>query len=259
MTQHPQAWVSPSEQAVGSFVARDYRAAAVFERHNIDFCCSGDRSLQAACDNAGVDVDTVLSELNELKQTPSAPSAAGEGGRYDRWDLDFLADYIVNEHHAYAREALPEIESLAAKVAEAHGEAHPETREIADLWPTLHQEMSDHTQKEELLLFPYVKRLVQAEREGTTVAPPKFGSAQALVDEMEAEHDGTGDHLARIQELSNDFTPPDDACESFRALYEHLRAFDADTKKHIHLENNLLFPKSLQLERQLLKGSAEAS
>jgi len=259
MTQDLQTSARLSDRAVGSFVARDYRAAAVFERHGIDFCCSGNRSLQVACEAAGADVEAVLTELRELEQTPAAPSAAGGGGRYDRWDLDFLADYIVNEHHAYARAALPEIESLAAKVAEAHGEAHPETREIADLWPTLYNEMSDHTQKEELLLFPYIKELVQARDAGDTVAAPKFGSAQALVEEMEAEHDGTGGHLARIEALSNGHTPPSDACESFRALYQQIRAFDADTKKHIHLENNLLFPKTLQLERQLLNGSAEAS
>ena len=252
MTENLQSSTRLSDRAVGSFVARDYRAATVFERHGIDFCCNGDRTLGTACKAAGADIDTVLAELRELDQTPPAPSVARDGGRYDRWDLDFLADYIVNEHHTYARAALPEIESLAAKVADAHGQAHAETREIADLWPTLHNEMSDHTQKEELLLFPYIKQLVQARDTGEAIAAPKFGSAQALVDEMEAEHDGTGDHLARIEALSNGHAPPPDACESFRALYERLRAFDADMKKHIHLENNLLFPKTLQFEERLL-------
>ncbi len=245
-----------AERTLGAIVAKDQRTAAVFDRHGIDFCCGGDRTLQAACAEADVDVEAVLDDIRQLRATPSSAEVATE--RFNQWAPDFLCDYITNQHHAYAREALPRIEALAEKVAGVHGEDHRETREIAELWPELRGEMSQHTQKEELLLWPYVKKLVQAEREGTTVQPPKFGSAQALINEMEAEHDDTGDHLARIQALSNGFAPPADACGSFRMLYRELQAFDADTKRHVHLENHVLFPKALRLEERLLDAGRSA-
>lgn len=252
MANRRQTDVADVQRTVGEIVARDFRASEVFERHGIDFCCGGDRTLQAACEAAGVDVETVLAELRELGQSP--PSAEVVTERYNQWELDFLADYIVNQHHAYVKQALPRIEKLAHKVAGVHGADHPETRSIAELWPGLHGEMAKHTQKEELLLFPYVKKLAQAEREGKRVSPPKFGSARALIEEMEAEHDDTGAQLARIKELSDGFAPPPDACQSYRALYQNLKAFDADTKVHIHLENNILFPKVIQWEDRLLDG-----
>lgn len=251
MTDHPTT-VSQSqpEKTVGDIVAEDYRAATVFERHGIDFCCGGDRTLPQACDEAGVAVQTVLDDLQNLDDLVPPTEAGVE--RYNDWSPDFLADYISNQHHTYVKAALPRVEALAQKVAEAHGTDHPETREIAALWPELRGEMARHTQKEELLLFPYVRQLVRAERAGDSVAPPEFGSARALIDEMEAEHDGTGDRLGRIQALSDGFAAPADACASYRALYEELRAFDADTKKHIHLENQILFPKTIRLEERLL-------
>jgi len=230
--------------------AEDQRAATVFERYGIDFCCGGNRTLQAACEETGVDAGAVCDELERLRTTPQAPGGATE--RFNQWALDFLCDYISNQHHAYLREALPRIEALAQKVAGVHGADHPETREIAHLWPELRGEVAKHTQKEELLLFPYVKKLVNAEGLGEAVEPPKFGSAQALIEEMETEHDGTGGHLARLRELSDGFTPPADACNNYRALYDKLRAFDADTKKHVHLENHILFPKTIRLEEELL-------
>jgi len=251
MTTHQTAAKQPpTEQTVGTIVAQDVRAAAVFERHGIDFCCGGDRTLRQACAEDGVAVQAVLDELQNLDEAVTSTDAGVE--RYNDWSPDFLADYISNQHHTYVKAALPRIEALAQKVAEVHGADHPETREIARLWPELRKEMSDHTQKEELLLFPYVRQLVRAEREGDSVAPPEFGSARALIEEMEAEHDATGDHLARLRELSGDFVPPADACNSYRVLYDELRAFDADTKKHVHLENHILFPKTIRLEKALL-------
>lgn len=233
-------------KTVGEIVAADYRAAEIFQNAGIDFCCGGDVLLSEACREHGVATEALCEELEQLSQTPE------RGEQYDQWALDFLADYIVNQHHAYARKMTPLLREYALAVVEAHAEQHPETRGIAELWEKLSGELAMHTQKEELLLFPYIRRLVQADKEGNRAAPPPFGSARELIETMDAEHDQTGDYLAQIEALSNGYTPPDDACNTFRALYASLKEFDADTKKHVHLENNILFPETVRLEDALL-------
>jgi regulator of cell morphogenesis and NO signaling len=149
---------------------------------------------------------------------------------------------------------LPRITEYAATVVEVHGDAHPETRAIAAIWPQVKGELAMHMQKEELLLFPYIKRLVRHEAEGTVPPAPPFGSAEELVQQMEAEHDETGDALAEIEQLSDGYTIPDDACNTYRALYSFLKELDEATKKHVHLENNILFPKAIEMERSLRAG-----
>lgn len=227
-----------AEQSVGDWVTNDYRFAAVFEKHGIDFCCGGQKPVREACAERGVSPETILREVTQVAAAP------GSGERYDQWALDFLADYIVNQFHNYTNEALPKIGDYLTAVVEAHGIAHPETKTIADLWVGVQAELSLHMQKEELLLFPYIRRLV---RSGAAEKPP-FGSAQALIAEMEAEHDATGDALAQIAHLSDSYSPPVDACPTYRTLYALLQEFDAATKKHVHLENNILFPKAVELE-----------
>lgn len=239
-------------KTVGEIVAADYRAADIFQRLGIDFCCGGDIPLAEACREHGVDLQALRQELQELAHVP------GRGEQYDQWALDFLADYIVNQHHAYARQMTPLLRDYAAAVAQAHGAEHPETLTIAGLFEELSGELAMHMQKEELLLFPYIRRLLQAQGEGPRPATPPFGSAQKLIQAMDEEHDETGDLLAQIEALSSGYTPPEDACNTYRALYANLKAFDADTKKHVHLENNILFPKTIQLEGELV-GSGNGS
>ncbi len=175
----------------------------------------------------------------------------GGGERYDQWALEFLADYIVNQFHLYTKKMLPQLSETIETVAQVHGESHPETRAIAVLWPEVQGELAQHMQKEELLLFPYIKRLARVRAEGSMPPVPPFGSARDLVEAMEAEHDETGDALRKIAVLSNNYTPPEDACPTFQTLYALLREFDAATKKHIHLENNILFPKTIELEETI--------
>ncbi len=232
-------------KTVGEIVAADYRAADVFQRLGIDFCCGGGIALAEACREHGVDVEVVRQELAALAQAP------GREEQYGEWTLEFLADYIVNQHHAYARKMTPLLRDYAAAVAEVHGAEHPEVRTIAALFAALSGDMAMHMQKEELLLFPYIRRLLKAQREGERPVTPPFGSAQKLIVAMDAEHDETGDLLAQIETLSDGYTPPEDACNTYRALYAHLKEFDADTKKHVHLENNILFPKTIRLEEEL--------
>ncbi len=217
------------DQSVGAWVTADYRLAALFERNGIDFCCGGDKPLSQACAEHGVDLETLLAETRQITAT------ANGGEQYDQWTLDFLADYIVNQFHRYTKGMLPQLSDYIETVANVHGETHPETRTIAALWPAVRDELAQHMQKEELLLFPYIKRIVRAQAEGDMPPVPPFGSARVLIEAMEAEHDETGDALHQIDALSNNYTPPEDACPTFQTLYALLKEFDAATKKHIHL------------------------
>ncbi|HRJ41743.1 MAG: iron-sulfur cluster repair di-iron protein [Caldilineaceae bacterium] len=244
--------VQIDKKTVGEIVAADYRAAGVFEKHGIDFCCGGQIPLRAACAEKGVDAEEVLQELEQVAQSAGDPSE-----RYDQWELDFLADYIVNQHHAYTKSMIPRLKEFAATVADVHGDSHPETRTVAQLWDELSGEFIMHMQKEELMLFPYIKRLVRSKADGELPAKPRFGSAHDLIQDMEADHESAGDHLAQIEALSQGFTPPQDVCNTYRALYAYLAEFDASTKKHVHLENNILFPKAIRLETHMRKPDVE--
>jgi regulator of cell morphogenesis and NO signaling len=234
-----------AEKSVGEWVAADYRAAAVFNKYGIDFCCGGQKRVTQACTEKGIDPEVVIQEVEHVTQTP------GIAEQYDQWALDFLADYIVNQFHVYTKNRLPLISDYMETVAAVHGESHPETRAIAALWQAVKGELAMHMQKEELLLFPYIKRLVRSEAEGGSPTPPPFGSARELIQTMEAEHEQTGDALGEMERLSLGYTPPEEACPTYRTLYAYLNEFDAATKKHIHLENNILFPKTIKLEEQL--------
>lgn len=236
------------EQSVGAWVTADYRLAALFERHDIDFCCGGDRPLAEVCAEKGIDPQTLLDEARQ------ATATANGGEHYDLWALDFLTDYIVHQFHAPNRQTMPQIADYAATVAEVHGAAHPETVAIAGLWPQVQGELGMHMQREELLIFPYIKRLVRGQEEGVAPKPLPTGSLKELIAKLEAEHDATGDALAELARLSGGYAPPDDACPTYRTLYALLAQFDADTKKHVHLENNILFPKAIRLEEALARA-----
>jgi regulator of cell morphogenesis and NO signaling len=228
-----------AQKTVGEIAASDYRATQVFEKYGIDFCCGGQKGLGEACAEKGLSADQVLQELEQASQ-----SAGGPGENYDQWELDFLADYIVNQYHTYTKSMLPRVMEFANKVVEAHGGRHPETLLIAQKWRDLEVDMTAHLQKEERVLFPYIKSLVQGKRDGRL----PLGSARQIIQAMEAEHESVGECLAEIESLSQGFTPPQDACNTYRALYGYLAEFDQATKKHVHLENNILFPKAIRLE-----------
>ena len=228
------------QKTIGEIAAFDYRTIQVFEKYGIDFCCGGQKGLGEACAEKDLSADQVLQELAQAAQ-----SAGGPGERYDQWELDFLADYIVNQYHTYTKSMLPSVMDFANKVAEVHGDKHPETLLIAQRWRELGEEMTAHLQKEEKVLFPYIKRLVQGKKNGQ----PPFGSVRQIIQKMEAEHESVGECLAEIESLSQGFTPPQDACNTYRALYGYLAEFNENTKKHVHLENNILFPKAIHLEK----------
>lgn len=233
------------QKTVGEIVADNYRTAQIFKKHGLDFCCGGGRTVAEACTKKGVDLETITRELEMLGEN------SGAADNYKDWSPDFLVDYIVNNHHNYVRNKLPEIQAYAAKVAKVHGRAHPENVKIYEKFGELAAELQDHLQKEEEILFPYIKELVTADKNSDSVKQPYFKTAANPIQMMEAEHDEAGAGMEAIRQLSNDFTPPEDACTTYRILYQNLKEFQDDLHKHVHLENNILFPRALELEKRL--------
>lgn len=233
-----------ADKTVGAVAAADYRITEVFARHGIDYCCGGDKTIRQACAEQQISPAALLAEITEAVEKGSAVH------NYNDWALDFLADYITNEHHAYVHRITPLMNGMMDAVVAAHSDHHPEVLEIQRIWQALSGELIMHMQKEDLMLFPFIKRLVRSQQAGEQVPPPRFGSAAELIEQMEEEHESTGDQLAALSDLTNGFTPPEDACNTFRALYGYLAEFQEKTKEHVHLENNILFPKAIVLEKQ---------
>jgi len=236
-------------KTVGEIVKADFRAADIFTSYGIDFCCGGKISVTEACTDKGCDESKVLLEIEALQY--QAGSAAHD---FDSWKLDFLADYIINTHHQYVARAVPQILPLAQKVSDVHGDNHPEVVKINDLFQDLAEELTSHMQKEEMILFPNIKKLVAAEAAGGCDDGACFGTIASPISVMEAEHENAGVILKQMEHLSAGYLEPDDACNTFRVLYGKLKEFEADLHRHIHLENNILFPKAIELEQALLVG-----
>lgn len=171
---------------------------------------------------------------------------------YNDWNCDYLTDYIIQTHHQYVNKTIPDILPLAQKVVEVHGKIHTELAIIQSLFQQLSNELLLHMKKEELVLFPYIKKMTQAESDGKGVDRPAFGSIKAPISVMETEHETAGIMLKRLSQLSNDFIPPEDASNTFRLLFGKLKEFQDDLHMHVHLENNILFPKAIEMEQALI-------
>jgi len=235
------------EKTLAEIVTDNIRSAIVFEEYGLDFCCKGNRGLKDACADKNIDVRKVVNELINLSRNGNGKENPND------WQLDFLIDYIINNHHQYVRRMIPVISLHADKVASVHGKNHPETLRIADLFLAVREELEMHMMKEERILFPQIKQMVQTQKENSQYFAPPFGSIQNPIRMMEYEHTSAGDALSQIRELSNNYTHPEDACNTFKALFSELKEFEEDLHKHIHLENNILFPKSTELEIQLMQ------
>ena len=231
-----------AQTTVGELVAEDFRAAAVLNRFGIDFCCGGKRTLADACGLRKVDAARVLSEVHA-----ACTSSDEAAPRFNQWEPQTLVAYIVGNHHTYVRRALPIIATYVRKLAGTHGERHPELIEVERLWHDISDEMSTHMAKEEQVLFPYIVELADAAPRGEVVASPPFGSIEFPIRMMEHEHDSAGAILARIREVTKGYTPPADGCTTYRVCFQELQAFEQDLHAHVHLENNILFPKALAL------------
>lgn len=228
---------------IRDIVTEDYRAAAVFQKHNIDFCCGGKRPLEEVCAEQGLDVSAVKADLARAcsADQPGAP-------RFSSWDPQMLVAYIVSNHHAYVRQALPVLLAHTQKIASVHGERRPELVEVASLFNDVNEEMTSHMYKEEAILFPYIVRMASSVAAGQGVPPAPFGTVDNPIRMMEAEHESAGGAMARIRELTGDYSAGDEDCVTFKTCMAELRAFEQDLHAHVHLENNILFPKAQHIE-----------
>jgi len=234
------------EQTVGEIVSQDYRTAGVFKKYGLDFCCGGKKKLSDACDRKGLDMNQLLEEIENLSQQDNNRE------NYKDWSPSFLVDYIINNHHHFVRTKLPEIKSYAKKVAKVHGKSYPVLEDMLGTFMVLKDEMLSHLDAEEKILFPYIKKMQDSILEGGKIAEGvATGTAAQAIDMMEEEHDEAGKLMERLEVMSEGFTPPEDACTTFRVYFQNLEAFQDDLHKHVHLENNILFPKALELEKQL--------
>lgn len=236
--------VTPTpETTVREIVADDFRAASVFEQFGIDFCCGGDRALRDVCQERGLTFDDVAAAL-----AAAGTSGGAEVPRFAAWDPPALVSYIVANHHGYVRSAIPTLLEHTRKIEHVHGDRHPELTQVAATFAAVADEMQSHMFKEERILFPFIVAMSEAAASGRPVPPAPFGSVENPIRMMEHEHESAGGGMARISELTRGYQPPEDACTTYRVCLEELKAFEADLHRHVHLENNILFPKARALE-----------
>lgn len=229
--------VEDAQDTVGEIAALDYRKAEVFKKFGIDFCCGGEKQLAVACREVGVSETELRQALDEATKANNAVSQ-----NYNSWPVGFLADFIQNTHHQYTREVGEMLEGLAQKVAYHHGENHPELTTLSDKVYCIFQDLLTHMELEEEQLFPKIRQLSSGEKGD--------GEMKRLIEDMHMDHDHAGDDVKYLRGITNNYELPSDACNSYKLLFEKLQEFEADLFRHIHLENNILFPKTLALERQ---------
>ena len=221
-------------------------ATRVFEKFGIDYCCGGNQSLEQACTVAGASMNQVLDALEMEEETARSAQHVRE------WKNELLSElvaHIKNTHHKYTREEIVRLTALLQKVCSVQGKNHPELFEIQSTFSGLAQELTTHMMKEEMVLFPYIVRMEESVMQKEPVLPAPFGPVANPVAMMEHEHDSAGAALRSIRKASSDFVAPADACVSYQTLYKALAAFEADLHQHIHLENNILFPRAIAMEK----------
>jgi regulator of cell morphogenesis and NO signaling len=221
-------------------------ATRVFEKLGIDYCCGGNKSLKQACGEANLQIQQVLESLESAATTADGRREGKE------WVTEPLADLIVhinNTHHKYTREEIVRLRPLFDKVCNVHGDKHPELLQVRHDFHSLAQELSTHMMKEEMVLFPYIERMEEAVVSGEPVLPAPFGTVNNPVAMMTHEHDSAGNLLRSMRELSSEYQPPAKACVSYKTLYSALAEFERDLHQHIHLENNVLFPRAIEMEQ----------
>jgi len=235
-------------KTIGSFVAEDFRTAAVFSKYRIDFCCKGNRTVTEVCEKQNIDADTLIENVLQVVQSENSGTID-----FNSWPLDLLADYIEKTHHRYVEEKTNVLLPFLDKLCKVHGANHPELFKINELFIGCAGELSQHMKKEELVLFPFVKRMVKTRESDGILSQPSFGTVSNPIAMMMHEHDNEGERFREIAALTDNYTPPADACTTYRVTFAMLKEFEADLHKHIHLENNILFPKAVVLEKDFVE------
>ena len=224
---------------IGEIVTNDYRAADVFKQAGIDFCCGGNKSLEVACKEKNIDANAITLKLKELEN-----STPGQHFDFKNWDITFLADYIVNTHHKYVLKTLPELVLYTQKIADVHGENHPELHEVAQLFFEINRELLQHLKQEEEVLFPAIKEVIKNNTAGakSTIA--------IEISRMNDEHEFAGGAMDKINVITNGYKVPADGCNTYQVAFKLLEEFEDDLHMHVHLENNILYPKALLLTKK---------
>ncbi len=231
-----------ANRTIGEIVADDYRTARVFENHGIDFCCGGKILLSSICRDKGIELAVIEQELAAVKVASLDRSL-----NYSAWELPFLMDFIVNTHHAYLHENMGQVAGYARKITEVHVSNHPEVKEIAEIFSKIVTDLTDHLQYEEEVFFPAIKRCDAAGKSHVVPDATDLESIRAGLEKLQREHEEVGDAIHHIRHLAKDYEIPADACNTFMLTYQKLKEFEDDLHKHVHLENNILFPKTAQL------------
>jgi regulator of cell morphogenesis and NO signaling len=237
-----------NKTTIGEIAADDYRAAAIFSKYNIDFCCKGHRTLKEVCKKRGIEESLLIDELDRAKN-----NSANQSFDYKSWSVDLLADYIEKTHHRYVAEKTPVLRKSLNELCTLHGENHPELFEINTLFTESVLDLSATMRKEEQILFPFIKKIKEAQTKGLFLEIAHFGTLENQIILNKEEHDTVGNRFKKIAVLTKKYTPPAETCNTYKVTFAMLKEFHRDLHKHIHLENNILFPKAVALEKSLDK------
>ena len=221
------------------------QATRVLESMKIDYCCGGEKPLGQACETAGITVEKLMQMLEESRVVVTTGNGSID---FQKVSLTELITYILDKHHVYTKEEMTRLTGLISKVINAHGANHPELNGIGELFQQLCADLEPHMFKEEQILFPYIIEMEKARTQKRPAPLPPFGTVRNPVRMLMMEHDTAGDILRELRALSSDYTVPADGCISYQTLYQALEAFEQDLHQHIHLENNILFPRAIELE-----------
>ncbi|WP_417602243.1 iron-sulfur cluster repair di-iron protein [Owenweeksia hongkongensis] len=234
------------QRQIGELVAENYKLATVFKKHKIDFCCQGGLTISDACQKRDISIWEVIRDLEAVINAKEDDSTD-----YKSWPLDLLTDYIEKKHHRYVEARSQEIKPFLDKLCKVHGDRHPELFEINELFTGSVGELAQHMKKEELVLFPFIRKMVEAKTTGEAMPTPYFGAVENPIAMMMHEHDTEGERFRKIAKLSNDYNPPADACNTYRVTFALLQEFEDDLHKHIHVENNILFSGAKAMEENM--------
>jgi regulator of cell morphogenesis and NO signaling len=223
-------------KTIGEIVAHDYRAASIFKEAGIDFCCGGKMSIEKTCREKGINPASLFENIQRLESTPNTTTH-----NFNEWELGFLCDYIVNTHHKFVLKTLPELVQYTSKISAVHGDRHPELKEVESLFAQINKELLQHLKNEEEVLFPAIKAALK------NPSPEEKKLIQTEISRMSGEHEFAGGAMDKINELTKNYLIPADSCNTYQVTLKLLQQFEDDLHTHVHLENNILYPKALKI------------
>ncbi|MEB2785335.1 iron-sulfur cluster repair di-iron protein [Algoriphagus persicinus] len=232
-----------NQLTISEIVSNDYRAALVFRTFGIDFCCKGNQTIREACTKKKTDPQLLLEKLIEVFTTP-----AEENFDFKSWPLSLLANYIENKHHAMIRDRIPLILKFLKRVVKVHSAHEPNLKKIKALFEDSTEDLQRHLEQEELIIFPFIRKISSYPERENLLFSPSYKKIRELIYQLMAEHEQEGACLEEIRKLSDDYTPPAYACNTYKVAFALLQEFDMSMQKHMHLERNILFPEALALE-----------